>query len=66
MITLLSLISLITIFYWMRLWDRAVKSRLSIRYYIPPESDPIGLMALLVPTVITIISIIFFMVTYLP
>jgi len=66
MITLLSLISLITIFYWFRLWDKAIKNRVSIRSYIPPESDPIGQLILIVPTVITMISIIIFMVTYLP
>jgi hypothetical protein len=65
MITLLSLISLITIIHWVRIWDKSIKNKVSIREYIPKKNDD-GLLFLIVPTVITIVTIMFLMITYLP
>ena len=65
MITLLSLISLITIIHWVRIWDKSIKNKVSIREYIPKKNDN-GLLFLIVPTVITIVTIMFLMITYLP
>lgn len=66
MITILSIINIFTIFHWLRLWDRALKNQVSIRTYIPSEEEPIQLFFLMIPTVITIGSILYLMVTYLP
>jgi len=66
MITILSIINLFTIFHWLRLWDRALKNRVSIRTYLPSDEEPIRLFFLMIPTAITIGSILYLMVTYLP
>jgi len=50
----------------MRLWDKSIKNKVSIREYLPKENDGFGLFSLIVPTLITVVTIIFFMVTYLP
>jgi hypothetical protein len=66
MITIISLISFFTIVYWMRKWDKSIKNRVSIREYLPKEDDPISLMLVVIPTVITVIAILYLMLTYLP
>ena len=66
MITIISLISFFTIFYWMRKWDKSIKNRVSIREYLPKEDDPISLMLVVIPTVITVMAILYLMLTYLP
>ena len=66
MITIISLISFFTIVYWMRKWDKSIKNRVSIREYLPKEDDPISLMLVVIPTVITVMAILYLMLTYLP
>ena len=66
MITIISLISFFTIVYWMRKWDKSIKNRVSIREYLPKEDNPISLMLVVIPTVITVIAILYLMLTYLP
>ena len=66
MITIISLISFFTIVYWMRKWDKSIKNRVSIREYLPKEDNPISLMLVAIPTVITVIAILYLMLTYLP
>lgn len=66
MITIISLTSLFTIIYWMRLWDRAIKNRVSIRQFLPNEYEPISMILLVIPTVITILSILYLMLNFLP
>lgn len=65
MITLLSLISLLTIIHWVRIWDKSIKNKVSIREYIPKNNND-GLLFLIVPTVITIVTIMYLMIAYLP
>lgn len=66
MITIISLTSLFTIIYWMRLWDRAIKNRVSIRQFLPNEYEPISLILLAIPTAITIFAILYLMLNFLP
>ena len=66
MITIISIVCFFTFFYWLRKWDKALKRRVSIREFLPKEDEPIQLLFVAAPTVLTIGTIIYLMITYLP
>jgi hypothetical protein len=65
MITLTSLIGFYTIVYWLRVWDRSIKTKTKINDNLPKMSGSL-FFTLYLPTIFTSIILLYLILTYLP
>jgi hypothetical protein len=66
MYTLLSLISFFTVFFWLRIWDKAIKKKVGIIELLPSKDENVKWGLIVIPTGITCIFVIYLILTYFP
>jgi len=66
MYTLLSLVCLLTIFFWLRIWDSAIKKKVKIIELLPRENENVKWALIAISTGITFSVILYLIVSYLP
>jgi hypothetical protein len=66
MMTLVSLICILTMFFWLRIWDKAIKKKVKIIELLPRENENVKWALIAIPTGITFSVILYLIVSYLP